>query len=82
MPHPEIPIGSTYEITTEVPIPEYKFEAIHLPDHTIYVTFRHISTSIDGPCRSEPDKTAHCESTMGDGGATIKVTYNWSYTKG
>jgi hypothetical protein len=81
MPHPEIPIGSTYEITTKVPIPEYTFEDGHLPDHTFYVTFRHISSSIDGPCRAEPDKTAHCESTMGDGGATIKVTYNWSYAK-
>ncbi len=81
-PHPAIPIGRTYEITTRVPIPEYKFDSGYIPDYgPVHVTFRHVNTSIDGACRAGPDKTAHCESTMSDGGGTIKVTYNWSYTK-
>jgi hypothetical protein len=76
-----IPNGRTYEITTTVPIPEYSWK-IDIGDMTIRHHFTHVNTSIEGlkdGCTAAPDKAAHCESTMGDGGATIKVTYNWSH---
>lgn len=77
-PHPTIPVGRMYEITTKVTTPEYSFKTgFH---GTITVTFKHDNTHIDGACTGGPDKTAHCESTMGAGGATIKVTYDWSHS--